>query len=265
MPAARWDTSHFSIIHLFCCRVFFLPVLTSQTLPDAEGQAILGPLNDAAVVEDHAGQHHPFSQHHRLVCRLLGKANAPRCNDRQRLISLRATCNLTFFIGLFCAAVSAWVSIHPLRGCWYHLLSVFILYVGFCRSWVKGHRRNLRFYLIIIGKIFLFFDSTGCSVPQFCISVILLSLLPMFRHYFVHFFKHFPGLHEAYMCPCVGMCEPECVCAFLCSRNIIAKLWYSLLFFHQAVQRILLTHTHFLQQNKPFGHCSATEIHGYEN
>lgn len=54
--------------------------LTSQTLPDAEGQAVLGPLDDAAVVEDHAGQHHALPQHHRLVRRLLGEANAPRCN-----------------------------------------------------------------------------------------------------------------------------------------------------------------------------------------
>lgn len=45
--------------------------LTLEVLSDAQSQPIFGPLNDARVVEDNAGQDHPLAPHHRLVCRLL--------------------------------------------------------------------------------------------------------------------------------------------------------------------------------------------------
>lgn len=45
--------------------------LTPQVLSNAQSQAIFGPLNNARVVEDNAGQDHPLAPHHRLVCRLL--------------------------------------------------------------------------------------------------------------------------------------------------------------------------------------------------
>ena len=54
-----------------------LCVPTSEVLPDAQCQAILGPLDDARVVEDHAEEDDPLATHHRLVRRLLGEPGRP--------------------------------------------------------------------------------------------------------------------------------------------------------------------------------------------
>lgn len=91
---------------------FFPPSLTSQTLSDAKGQAVLGPLDDATVVEDHAGQHHPFSKYHWLVCRLLGEVDTPHCNRGTenkinfKFLSLWPGNELPSFIGLYRATQS---------------------------------------------------------------------------------------------------------------------------------------------------------------
>lgn len=50
--------------------------LTPKVLSDAQSKTVFGPLDDARVVEDDAGQDHPLAPHHRLVCRLLRE---PRC------------------------------------------------------------------------------------------------------------------------------------------------------------------------------------------
>lgn len=60
--------------------------LTPEVLSDAQGQAVLGPLNNARVVEDNTGQDHPLAPHHRLVCRLLREPRRPhwRLEAKQR-------------------------------------------------------------------------------------------------------------------------------------------------------------------------------------
>lgn len=52
--------------------------LTPEVLSDAQSQAILGPLDNARVVEDNTGQDHPLAPDHRLVCRLLREPRCPR-------------------------------------------------------------------------------------------------------------------------------------------------------------------------------------------
>lgn len=48
--------------------------LTFEALAHAQCQPVLGPLHDARVVEQHAGEHGPLSGHHGLVGWLLAEA-----------------------------------------------------------------------------------------------------------------------------------------------------------------------------------------------
>lgn len=128
---------------------FFFAPLTSKALSDAQGQAVLGPLYDPAVVEDHAGQHHPFPQHHGLISRLLGEAHTPHCNRRTereinfRFLSLHMT--MSCHLLLCCIELRRAFLVSLTHACLYsgrsdNLLAAFIeymlVYSPFFLAWV---------------------------------------------------------------------------------------------------------------------------------
>lgn len=66
--------------------------VTAEILADAQGQAVLGPLHYARVVEDHTGEDRSLPQHHRLVRRLLREPRRPhwwreRERERQSIVT----------------------------------------------------------------------------------------------------------------------------------------------------------------------------------
>lgn len=100
---------------------------------------------------------------------------------------------------------------------------------------------------------------TQISVAGICILVLPLWLLPLFLLFLALFLSFSLDFTLAYIQNCA------CVCAWMWSHMLAQEHHCQAVIqpplFHHAVQRILLTHTYFPQQNKPFGYCSATKIH----
>lgn len=100
-------------------------------------------------------------------------------------------------------------------------------------QWLNGGTQILFHKIILI--ISPFFTGPGAQLLRFA----YLSFCLCFVSFYSPLFKFFSGFFaEVYACLRVGY-----VCAHLCSENIIAKLWYSLLFFITQYKGFCL-HTH---------------------